>query len=84
MKEKWKSFKEMLTETASMSKKEFMLIIAVCVLSGIVFGILCSPKKTVLIGSNNGNNNGNNNKNDIGNDSELLESSEDEEGEESK
>ena len=67
MKEKWKLFKESLTETTSMSKREFLLTIAVCILGGIVFGLLFSPRKNTMIASNNGNNNGNNNENDIGN-----------------
>lgn len=59
MKEKWETFKETMEETTSMSKKELWLIAAVCVLGGIVFGMLCSPRKSVVIGSNNGNNSGN-------------------------
>lgn len=59
MKEKWEIFKETMEETVSMSKKEFWLISAVCVLGGILFGILVSPKKSLVIGSNNGNNSGN-------------------------
>ena len=42
-----------------MSKREFWLIAAVCLLGGIVLGMLCSPKKSLVIGSNNGNNSGN-------------------------
>ena len=59
MKEKWEIFKESLTETTSMSKREFLLTIAVCILGGIVFGLLFSPRKNTMIASNNGNNNGN-------------------------
>lgn len=59
MKEKWSNFKASLTEMTTMSRKEFLLTIAVCVLGGIVFGILASPKKSMVIGSNNGNNSGN-------------------------
>ncbi len=58
MKEKWNTFKESLTDVMMMSKKEFLLTAAVCVLSGIVFGIFFSPKKSMVIGSNNGNNSG--------------------------
>ncbi len=58
MKEKWNTFKESLTDVMMMSKKEFLLTAAVCVLSGIVFGIFFSPKKSMVIGSNNGNNTG--------------------------
>ncbi len=57
MKEKWENFQTSLTETTSMSKKEFVLTAAVCILGGIVFGMLFSPRKSMMIGSNNGNNN---------------------------
>lgn len=59
MNEKWESFKATLTDTTSMSKREFLLTIAVCILGGIVFGMLFSPRKVMTIGSNNGNNSGN-------------------------
>lgn len=59
MKEKWELFKETLTETTSMSKRELLLTVAVCILGGIVFGLLFSPRKHMVIASNNGNNNGN-------------------------
>lgn len=59
MKEKWELFKESLTETTSMSKREFLLTAAVCILGGIVFGLMFSPKRQTMIASNNGNNNGN-------------------------
>lgn len=55
MEEKWEEFKESLTDVTSMSKKEFLLTMAVCVLGGIVFGMLFSPRKSTVIGSNNGN-----------------------------
>lgn len=59
MKEKWEAWKEIMDETISMSKREFWLMTAVGVLGGILFGILISPKKSLVIGSNNGNNSGN-------------------------
>lgn len=59
MKEKWKEWTASLTDPQIMSKKDFLLTVAVCILGGIVFGMLCSPKKTTVIGSNNGNNSGN-------------------------
>ena len=59
MKEKWEIMKETMEDTVSMSKKEFWLISAVCILGGILLGILISPKKSLVIGSNNGNNSGN-------------------------
>lgn len=46
-----------LSETTTMSKKEYVLTIAVSLLGGIVLGMLCSPKKHTVIGCNNGNNN---------------------------
>lgn len=39
----------------SISKREFFLTTAVCMLFGIVLGMLGSPRKTQIIGSNNGN-----------------------------
>ena len=70
MKEKWKLFKISLTEEKTISKKEWLLVLAVCVLGGIVLGMLLSPRKNITIGSNNGNNNGSynqdNNKNNSG------------------
>ena len=59
MQEKWEAWKEIMDETISMSKREFWLMTAVGVLGGILFGILISPKKSLVIGRNNGNNSGN-------------------------
>lgn len=59
MKEKWSIFKESLSDVTMMTKREFLLTIAVCILGGIVFGVFFSPKKSMMIGSNNGNNSGN-------------------------
>lgn len=58
MKEQWESFKETLDENKMMSKKEFLLMMAVCILGGIVFGLLFSPRKSVTLGCYNGNNTG--------------------------
>lgn len=58
MKEKWDLWKESLTEIVSVSKREFLLMTAVCILGGVVFGLMFSPRKYVMIGSCNGNNNG--------------------------
>lgn len=55
MKEKWETFKASLPETTSMSRREFLLTLAVCILGGMVFGMLFSPRKNMVIGSNNGN-----------------------------
>ena len=57
MKEKFLLWKESLKDEVKMSKKEYLLVIAVCILGGIVFGLLTSPRKTTTIGSHNGNNN---------------------------
>ena len=50
-----REFFQNIPEELCISKCDFFLTIAVCVLSGILFGFLFSPKKTVVIGSNNGN-----------------------------
>lgn len=61
MKEKWEIFKETLTEETVMSKKEFLLTLAVCILGGVVLGMFCSPRKSIVIGCGNGNNSCNGN-----------------------
>ncbi len=70
MREKWELFKVSLTEEKTMSKKEWLLVLAVCVLLGMVFGMLLSPRKNMTIASHNGSNNGSynqdNNKNNSG------------------
>ena len=57
MKEKWSTFKESLSDVTAMTKREYLLTLAVCILGGIVFGMLFSPRKQITIGCNNGNNN---------------------------
>ena len=57
MQERWNEFQDILEELKTMKKREYMLTLAVCVLSGLVVGMLISPKKRVMIGSNNGSNN---------------------------
>ena len=79
MKEKWELFKLTLTETKTMTKKEWLLTLAVCILSGIVFGMLVSPRKQVTIGSHNGSNNQDNNNNNSGSVSAELADLQDEE-----
>ena len=69
MKERWELFKMSLTEDKIMTKKEWLLTVAVFVLAGIVLGMLFSPRKNVTIGSNNGNNNGSNNQDNNNNNS---------------
>ena len=70
MKEKWQELQTVLEEMATIKKREYVLTLAVCVLSGLVIGMLISPKKRVMIGSNNGNNNGNGNTGNLPQDSE--------------
>ena len=53
-----KNFLESLSEERVMSKKEFLLIVSVGVLAGIVFGFLFSPRKTTIFGSYNNDNRG--------------------------
>ena len=60
MKEKWELFKESLLEEKIMTKKEWLLTLAVFALAGIVVGMFLSPRKNMTIGSHNGNNSGNN------------------------
>ncbi len=57
MKEKMNEVMEKLTDQ-EYSTTEIILTILVAFLSGMVLGIMCSPKKHVVIGSNNGSNNG--------------------------
>ena len=59
MKEKWEAWKETLEDSVVMSKREFLLTIAVCILGGIVYGMLTSPRKNMTVGSHNGNGSGN-------------------------
>ncbi len=80
MKEKLEKFKESLTDVMMMSRKEFLLTAAVCVLGGIVFGLFFSPKKTTMIGSNNGNNSGNGNLHKGGRDGAQEDGGEEENG----
>jgi len=49
----YRNFMESLCEEKVMSKKEFVLIVSVGVLAGIVFGFLFSPRKTTIFGSYN-------------------------------
>lgn len=55
MKEKWEAWKETLEDSVIMSKREFLLAIAVCILGGIVYGMLTSPRKNMMVGSHNRN-----------------------------
>lgn len=52
---KIKTFWASLEGSAVISKRELFLGLTVCLLGGIVFGVFASPKKRIVIGSNNGN-----------------------------
>lgn len=49
------SFKESLKEDVTFNKKEYILTLLVCILGGILFGMIITPKKELTIGSFNGN-----------------------------
>ncbi len=57
MKEKWEvtwdELQELMGEEKSITKKEFCLMVAAAFLYGMVLGIFLSPKKHIMIGSNN-------------------------------
>lgn len=57
MKEKWMELQTILEEMQTMKKREYFLTLAVCVLAGLVVGMLISPRRMLMVGSNNGNNN---------------------------
>lgn len=52
-----KNFIAALPEHVTVTKTDFILSIAVGVLSGIIFGMLISPRKYMHIGCNNGSGN---------------------------
>lgn len=52
MQEKWKELQVILEEMKTIKKREYFLMLAVCVLSGLVVGMLVSPRKQVMVGSN--------------------------------
>ncbi len=47
-----------LDVTVVANKRELVLAMTTCLLTGLVAGMLISPKKNVTIGSHNGSNNG--------------------------
>ena len=55
MMKKIKTFWESLEDLAAVSKRELFLEVVCCLLAGFVLGIVFSPKKTTIIGCNNGN-----------------------------
>lgn len=57
---KIKTFWDSLDVTVAASKRELFLGMTTCVLSGLVVGMLISPKKNVTVGSHNGCNNSGN------------------------
>jgi hypothetical protein len=48
-------FFKSIPEEIHISRRDFLLTIAVSILGGIVVGMICSPRKTQIFGSNNGN-----------------------------
>ena len=52
---KMKMLWESLEDMATVSKRELFLELVTCALAGFVLGIIFSPKKTTMIGCNNGN-----------------------------
>ncbi|MDO5401420.1 MAG: hypothetical protein Q4F17_10675 [Eubacteriales bacterium] len=46
-----------LDVTVAVNKRELVLGIAACTLAGLVAGMLCSPRKNITAGCNNGSNN---------------------------
>ena len=52
---KIKTFWESLDDVTTVSTRELFLGLVSCALAGFVLGILFCPKKTTIIGSNNGN-----------------------------
>lgn len=52
---KIREFWDSLDDLTTVSKRELFLEVVCCVLAGFMVGILFSPKKTTIIGSNNGN-----------------------------
>lgn len=67
VREKWEIFRESLTETVSVSRREFLLTTAAGFLGGMVLGMLFSPRKYTMVGCQNGNSSCNNNENDTEN-----------------
>lgn len=53
--EKWKERLEKLSETVTVTKLDGILLIAIGTLSGMILGMLCSPRKNAQYGCNNGN-----------------------------
>ncbi|MCI7130607.1 MAG: hypothetical protein MSA09_08695 [Lachnospiraceae bacterium] len=53
---KMKTFWNSLDETTIVSKRELFLEIVAVALTGLVLGMIFTPKKTVTIGSNNSGN----------------------------
>lgn len=61
-----------LEETTTITKRELFLEITVCALVGLVLGMILTPRKSVMIGSNNSGN-GCNNGNDAKTESKKQE-----------
>lgn len=84
MKEKWKMLREKWFEgEVTLPKAMLWLVCAVCLMTGIVYGLRKAPwTHGVTIASNNGNNNGNNSGNGINGDSDEEETREEKKQEE--
>lgn len=52
---KIREWMDRLPETVTVTWREGMLAMLVCLLAGIIVGMICSPRKNVMIGSHNGN-----------------------------
>ena len=57
MKEKIYEIKEIIMDDKPFSKRELLFGVVAVFLFGLVLGGMCSPKKQITLGSNNGSNN---------------------------
>lgn len=44
-----------LPESVTVTRREGVMFVTISVLLGIIFGMLCSPRKNIRFGCNNGN-----------------------------
>ncbi|MCI8390867.1 MAG: hypothetical protein HFI35_09355 [Roseburia sp.] len=51
---KVREWMDRLPETVTVTRREGMLAMLVCLLAGIIVGMICSPRKNVMMGSYNG------------------------------
>lgn len=64
--EKVKKIWDSLDKVVRVNQRELVLGITAFTLAGLVTGMLCSPRKQVTIGSNNGSHNSDNGNNNTG------------------